>query len=133
MKLTNKELINFLNKMSGLKSKKMPMAILRSVILTHKDAQLNYDVYEEQLKKLFDDYAIRNQAGEMDIDASTGLPKIREDSIHDFNTSLDELLNLEVTIKDHKFNEALLDSWDEIKYDALTPDDLETLLMMADL
>lgn len=129
MKLTNKELINFLNKVATLKDKKVPMAVSRALILTHKEAKENYEIYEEQLRKLFEDHSLRDDDGNPVIEEN-GFPRIKEDSIETFNTSLNELLALEVDLVDHKFDESLLDNWDENKYDALTPDEVETLLML---
>lgn len=131
MKLTNQTLIDFLNKIAALKDKKCPMAVSRALILTHKSAKENYEIYEEQLKKLFDDCALRDDNGEKVLEPN-GFPRIKEDCIDTFNTSLNDLLNLEIDIEDHKFSESLLDNWDDTKYDVLTPDEVEILLMLTD-
>ena len=130
MKLTNKSLLNLINRIGELKSKKMPFAISRSLILTHKAAMENYAVYEEQLKTLFEEYAIRDKDGNI-ICESNGFPKINPEQIQNFNTALNELLDLSININECSFDPLVLDNWDDNKYDVLTPDELEILMMLA--
>ena len=130
MNLTNKSLLNLINRIGELKSKKMPFAISRSLILTHKAAMENYAVYEEQLKALFEEYASRDKDGNI-VCESNGLPKIDSEQIQNFNTALNELLDLSININECSFDPLVLDNWDDNKYDVLTPDELEILMMLA--
>lgn len=130
MQLTNKDLIEFLRAISGLKSKKMPMAISRAVIVTYKSLQNNYGIYEEQLKKLFEDCGDRSEDGKI-ITSENGLPIIKKESVDFFNSSLNELLSLKIDVAIGSFDSSILDCWDEQKYDALTPTELDILLNLA--
>lgn len=129
MNLTNKALINFMNKVGELKTKKMPFSVSRALILTHKSALENYSVYEEQLKKIFEEYASKDKDGK--IIYENGFPKIDPEHIQEFNTSLNELLDLSIDINDCSFSSEVFDQWDDNKYDVITPDELETLMLLA--
>lgn len=129
MKMTNFTLVNMVNALQNYSDKKLPQkisfAITRNLIKISKE----YDVYDTQLKKLFESYSdhmVKDDEGNIQT-YDSGIP-IVDDSIKvEFDEQISELLNIEIEVDMYYIDPDVFDYDDKGIYDAMSAQDIMVL------
>lgn len=131
MKYRNSELVGIMNFLSRYDNKKLPQkisyAIIKNKILFSKE----YSVYDEALKKIFDNYKDKFVLGEngQPVINEQGIPVVSSDVKKEFENEILELLQIEVEIAPYTIPESHFD-YEDTKgiYDVLTPTEIFMLI-----
>lgn len=101
MKMTNLVMVNLMNTLQAYSTKKLPQkisfAITRNLIKISKE----YEIYDTQLKKLFETYSdhiIKDEDGN-DKTNTNGIPIVDDSVKTEFNEQIKDLLNIEIDIE----------------------------------
>lgn len=122
--MTNYQIISVLNILDSFLSKKLPQKISYAIIKNEQILQDNYQIYDQSLQKLIDQYKdyIKLDKNEKPILEENGIPIVDEKMREPFYKELQDLLNLEVDIKFYFINENFFNYDDKNGfYDVLTP------------
>lgn len=119
-----------MDKIDEIKKYKMPISISRCLLRNYRLLVENYGIYKEQLDNIFALYGVKDSEGILQY-GDNHLPLIDNQYKTEFESELNELLNLDINVPFETFSDSLLDSWDDEKYDVLSADDLEVLYIMA--
>jgi len=133
MKINNFALANMNRLLSNYAEKRLPQkisyAITKNLIILSKDVE----VYEEMLKKLIEsykDHIEKDESGELKFHES-GVPIIEDDEARaNFETELNELLNIEIDVDFYKIDDELFNYDDSERYDSMSAIDILRLREM---
>lgn len=132
MKIKNVDLINLANSLSKYTDKKLPQRISYAIIKNLITIKNELNAYEKSISKILEsykDYIIKDQDGN-DVLYPSGVPKVDEPHVKDYEKDIDELLNIEVDINFYKISndiEEIFNYDDSGKYDAMSPLDIMIL------
>lgn len=100
MTITFTQISNIYEVSSALTEEKLPMRVSYKImkILTRLEEELNF--YRNSLNKLIDEYALKDENGQLVYSENGENIKIQEDKIEDFNNEYIELNNMEIEISD---------------------------------
>ena len=133
MKINNFTLINMNQQLSNFAEKRLPQkisyAITKNIVILSKDVE----VYTKALNKLIEsykDYIEKDESGELKFHES-GVPIIEDDEARaNFETELNELLNIEIDVDFYKINDELFNYDDSERYDSMSAIDILRLREM---
>ena len=131
MKYTNKQIVDIMGFLGTMGEKKLPSkisyAIMRNLVIFKRE----YDVYENALNKLMNDYKeyIVRDDNENPVLFSNGIPKMSDSMVSEFEKELIELLSIEVNISPFYVQESIFE-YDDLHshYDALSASDIFSLI-----
>lgn len=99
------QVLEFQKLYTELKDRSMPFKTVRKFSKLFSRLEEEVTFYQENFKKLVDEYSEKDEEGNpVLLDNGQGV-KIKEDLITECNMKVDELNNLDVEITDIKFNE----------------------------
>ncbi len=129
MKVNNYFLINMMNTLNAYAEKKLPQkinyAIIRNLLILQKEVE----IYENQLKKILDEYTehfVKDEEGNV-IHSDSGLPVVSEEVHNDFYEQVNELLNIEIDVNMYYVKEEVFDYEERDYHDPLTGKDILVL------
>lgn len=129
MKMTNFTLVNMVNALQNYSDKKLPQkisfAITRNLIKISKE----YDVYDTQLKKLFESYSdhmVKDDEGNIQT-YDSGIPIVDDSIKAEFDEQISELLNIEIEVDMYYIDPDVFDYDDKGIYDAMSAQDIMVL------
>lgn len=130
MKITNRQVIEFINSVSAnkLASKRLPVKVAYAVSRNLDKMNNIITSYETARKTLLDQYAEKDEEGKAKV--KDGNYVIQEDQKQAFSDEMKELLEVENEIDLHTINMDEVERCDTDKYDSLTTADLMTLDIM---
>lgn len=130
MKITNRQVIEFINSVSAnkLASKRLPVKIAYAISRNLDKMNNIITSYETARKTLLDQYAEKDEEGKAKV--KDGNYVIQEDQKQAFSDEMKELLEVENEIDLHTINMDEVEKCDTDKYDSLTTADLMTLDIM---
>lgn len=130
MKITNRQVIEFINSVSAnkLASKRLPVKVAYAISRNLDKMNNIITSYETARKTLLDQYAEKDEEGKAKV--KDGNYVIQEDQKQAFSDEMKELLEVENEIDLHTINMDEVEKCDTDKYDSLTTDDLMTLDIM---
>lgn len=130
MKITNRQVIEFINSVSAnkLASKRLPVKVAYAISRNLDKMNNIITSYETARKTLLDQYAEKDEEGKAKV--KDGNYVIQEDQKQAFSDELKELLEVENEIDLHTINMDEVEKCDTDKYDSLTTADLMTLDIM---
>lgn len=103
MKLTNRKIVNDANFLGTLTNKQLPIKVSYAIAKNVSKIEKELEIYNKEKQKLVDKYCIKDEKGNNKIDENNQL-KIADESLDDWNKSINELLDIEIEIDIHKFN-----------------------------
>ncbi|MDU2198233.1 MAG: DUF1617 family protein [Peptostreptococcaceae bacterium] len=106
MKLTNRKILNDSNFLRGLIHKQLPIKVSYAIAKNVSKIEKELEIYNKERQKLLDKYCVKDEKGNLVIDESNNY-SIEEEYIDICNKELNELLDIEVDIDIHKFNETV--------------------------
>lgn len=130
MKITNRQVIEFINSVSAnkLASKRLPVKVAYAISRNLNKMNNIITSYETARKTLLDQYAEKDEEGKAKV--KDGNYVIQEDQKQAFSDEMKELLEVENEIDLHTINMDEVEKCDTDKYDSLTTADLMTLDIM---
>lgn len=130
MKITNRQVIEFINNVSAnkLASKRLPVKVAYAISRNLDKMNNIITSYETARKTLLDQYAEKDKEGKAKV--KDGNYVIQEDQKQAFSDEMKELLEVENEIDLHTINMDEVEKCDTDKYDSLTTADLMTLDIM---
>lgn len=130
MKITNRQVIEFINNVSAnkLASKRLPVKVAYAISRNLDKMNNIITSYETARKTLLDQYAEKDEEGKAKV--IDGNYVIQEDQKQAFSDEIKELLEVENEIDLHTINMDEVEKCDTDKYDSLTTADLMTLDIM---
>ena len=130
MKITNRQVIEFINSVSAnkLASKRLPVKVAYAISRNLDKMNNIITSYETARKTLLDQYAEKDEEGKAKV--KDGNYVIQEDQKQAFSDEMKELLEVENEIDLHTINMDEVEKCDKDKYDSLTTADLMTLDIM---
>lgn len=130
MKITNRQVIEFINSVSAnkLASKRLPVKVAYAISRNLDKMNNIVTSYETARKTLLDQYAEKDEEGKAKV--KNGNYVIQEDQKQAFSDEMKELLEVENEIDLHTINMDEVEKCDTDKYDSLTTADLMTLDIM---
>lgn len=130
MKITNRQVIEFINNVSAnkLASKRLPAKVAYAISRNLGKMNNIITSYETARKTLLDQYAEKDEEGKAKV--KDGNYVIQEDQKQAFSDEMKELLEVENEIDLHTINMDEVEKCDTDKYDSLTTADLMTLDIM---
>lgn len=129
MKMTNMVLVNLINTLGSYSTYKLPQKISYAITKNIMTIQKEYNVYEQQMKKIFenfDQYTLKDE-NDNSLFEENGLPKIQKEHQDDFIKEMNELLKIEVDIALYYVDSTVFDYEDSPRFDPLTPNDIMML------
>ena len=127
--MTNFTLVNMVNALQNYSDKKLPQkisfAITRNLIKISKE----YDVYDTQLKKLFESYSdhmVKDDEGNIQT-YDSGIPIVDDSIKAEFDEQISELLNIEIEVDMYYIDPDVFDYDDKGIYDAMSAQDIMVL------
>ena len=130
MKITNRQVIEFINSVSAnkLASKRLPVKVAYAISRNLDKMNNIITSYETARKTLLDQYTEKDEEGKAKV--KDGNYVIQEDQKQAFSDEMKELLEVENEIDLHTINMDEVEKCDTDKYDSLTTADLMTLDIM---
>lgn len=130
MKITNRQVIEFINSVSAnkLASKRLPVKVAYAISRNLDKMNNIITSYETARKTLLDQYAEKDEEGKAKV--KDGSYVIQEDQKQAYSDEMKELLEVENEIDLHTINMDEVEKCDTDKYDSLTTADLMTLDIM---
>ena len=130
MKITNRQVIEFINSVSAnkLASKRLPVKVAYAISRNLDKMNNIITSYETARKTLLDQYAEKDEEGKAKV--KDGNYVIQDDQKQAFSDEMKELLEVENEIDLHTINMDEVEKCDTDKYDSLTTADLMTLDIM---
>lgn len=130
MKITNRQVIEFINNVSvnKLASKRLPVKVAYAISRNLDKMNNIITSYETARKTLLDQYTEKDEEGKAKVE--DGSYVIQEDQKQAFSDEMKELLEVENEIDLHTINMDEVEKCDTDKYDSLTTADLMTLDIM---
>lgn len=127
VKITIEQVLNFRNNVGFFSSASLPLKGAYKLNKIRKELDKEEDFYSEELQKIIDKYAKRDENGEYVFNEDGSQIMIEEDKIEDCNNDLVNLQNLEVEV--NNFNLSIDDLGENVE---CTPEQLEALMPLMD-
>lgn len=129
MKMTNFTMVNIMRSLQNYSDKKLPQKISFALTRNLMKISKEYEIYDAQLKKLFESYSdriVKDDNGNMRT-YDSGIP-IVDDSIKvEFNEQISELLNIKIEVDMYYIDPDVFDYDDKGIYDAMSAQDIMVL------
>lgn len=130
MKMTNLTMINVMNTLNAYSNKKLPQkisfAITKNLLVINKE----YQAYEIELKKIFNEYAdyfIMDENGNKTYN-NQGIPLVTEEKSTEYQNDIYELLSIDVDVDLYLIDLDCFDYDDRFNnYDNLSAHEIATL------
>ena len=122
MVITMAELVNFYQKNAIFSNKVLPLKGAFKINRIKKDIEKDYAFYQEKFKEILEEYAERDDAGNIQFSEDGEQIMIKEGMIGDCSDRLEELNSIEIEIDNYDFNIEELGDID------CTPEELEILM-----
>jgi len=129
MKITNAALVGFVSALDSFCDKKLPQKISYAITRNMMIAQKEYEIYEQQLKKIvrdFDKHIIKDKDGNT-LFEKNGLPKIDDTEKENFAHEINDLMCVEIEIDLYQIDISVFDYEDNDRFDPLSPADIMIL------
>lgn len=129
MKMTNFTLVNMVNALQNYSDKKLPQKISFAITRNLMKISKEYDVYDSQLKKLFESYSdhmVKDDNGNMQT-YDSGIPIVDDSIKAEFDEQISELLNIEIEVDMYYIDPDVFDYDDKGIYDAMSAQDIMVL------
>lgn len=129
MRITNAALVGFVSALDAFCEKKLPQKISYAITRNMMIAQKEYEIYEQQLKKIvrdFDKYIIKDENGKT-LFEKNGLPKIDDVEKENFAHEINDLMCVEIDIDLYSIDISAFDYEDSDRFDPLSPADIMIL------
>lgn len=126
MKLTNQQILNFIN--SGIASKKLPVKFAYAISVNISNVSSALTAYNKQREKLLEDYA---KKGEDDKPVIENNCYVFEDEAG-WSGAMAELLETEAEVSVTKVSEDVLEKCDNPEFDSLTVSELSAIGFMIE-
>lgn len=105
MKLTNRKIVNDANFLGALTHKTgLPIKVSYALAKNISKIEKELDIYNKERQKLLDKYCIKDEEGKNLVDENNQL-KIADENLEAWNKDINDLLDIEIDIDIHKFNE----------------------------
>lgn len=105
MKLTNRKIVNDANFLGALTNKTgLPIKVSYALAKNISKIEKELDIYNKERQKLLDKYCIKDEEGKNLVDENNQL-KIADENLEAWNKDINDLLDIEIDIDIHKFNE----------------------------
>ena len=105
MKITNRRIVNDSNFLASLMHIQFPVKISYAISKNISKLESDLKIYNSEREKIINKYCKKDEEGNLVIDESNNY-SIEEEYIDICNKELNELLDIEVDIDIHKFNES---------------------------
>lgn len=128
MKLSNEEILKFVNGCVSLRKKKLPVKLgyaIKKNLAAVGDAG---NAYDAERQELLEKYAAKDKDGKFIVE--DGRYSIEDQE--SFSKDLDELLVIETEVGIQTVSMEEIEKCEDPRYDALTVEDLETLEIMTE-
>lgn len=133
MKMTNLIMVNVMNILDSYSNKKLPQRISFAITKNLLKIRKEYEAYEIELKKLFQeysDYFITDENGNQ-VTNNFGVPMVSEDKSEEYNRKIKELLDVEIDMDFYQIDLECFDYDDRnTNYDSLSVNEIATLQSM---
>lgn len=126
MKIKNKQIADFV--LANLGDTKLPIKLAYAISLNLKECQSAFEVFSEKQRELLDQYAERDENGEIIIDDIGVALKDGEA----YGKQAEELAELEADLNISTVPFDVLDKLDDDKYDSLSAKQLNALDFMLE-
>lgn len=129
MKLTNKEVLKFLN--TEFAKKKMPLKLSHAIILNTESLQPALKAIDSSHRALVEQYAAKDKNGDPVLENN----EIRFDNVDnkmDFTKERNELMNLEIDASISTIPMEVLERCDQDLFDSLTLLEADALMFMVE-
>lgn len=127
MKLTNKQIADFA--LANLGDTKLPIKLAYAISLNLKECQSAFEVFSEKQRELLDQYAERDENGEIIID---DIGVVLKDDGEAYSKQSNELAELEAELNISTVPFDVFDKLDDDKYDSLSAKQLNALDFMLE-
>lgn len=128
MKLKNSEIVQFMNGVARLKSKKLPAKVVYAVKKNIRSMEAAALVYNETFEEICDRCVKKDKNGKPQTkDGRFCFVKEKEE---EFNTAVQELRDIETEIEVLTISLEELEKCDDSRYDPLSVEDMEALYFM---
>lgn len=105
MKITNRKIVNDANFLGALVHKTgLPIKVSYALAKNISKIEKELEIYNKERQRLLDKYCIKDDEGKILIDENNQL-KIADEHLEAWNKDINDLLDIEVDIDIHKFNE----------------------------
>lgn len=129
MKIKNYTLISMMNTLQNYSSKKLPQKISYAITRNLMQFSKEYEVYDAQLKKIFEgysDYMNKDEDGNVKVNQN-GIPIVVDEVSEEYLEQISDLLNIEIDVDIHYINPDIFDYEDKGIYDAMSAQDIMVL------
>lgn len=129
MKITNLVLVNIMNTLQDYSKKKLPQKISYAIMRNLMKISSEYEVYDKQLKKIFEDYSdylIKDEKGNVKISQS-GIPIVNDSVSGEYGEQISDLLSIEIDVDLYYINQEVFDYDDKGSYDPMSAQDIMIL------
>lgn len=127
MKLTNFQIIMYINTLQAFSEKKLPQKLAYAITKNLMVLEREYECYQKLLQQLVNKYkddTLKDDEGNA-LTHENGMPKVKKEKEDAFNSELESLLGIEVKINLYYVPEKIFEYDDTInKYDILTAKDI---------
>lgn len=104
MKLTNRKIVNDANFLGTLTYKQLPIKVSYAIAKNISKIEKELEIYNKERQKLIDKYCVKDEEGNNLVDENNQL-KIDDENLEAWNKDINDLLDIDIDIKIHKFNE----------------------------
>lgn len=133
MKMTNLTMVNVMNILDSYSNKRLPQRISFAITKNLLKIRKEYEAYEIELKKIFDEYSsyfILDENGNQVVN-NYGVPMVSEDKKEEYTHKINELLNMEIGMDFYQIDLECFDYDDRNGiYDSLSVSEIATLQSM---
>lgn len=129
MKITNGEVVKFVNGVGELREKKLPIKIGFAITRNLKALESVALAYEEERVKILDKYAEKGEDGEYVTEGDS----YKIDEMDAYAKELQELLDIENDVQFQRVKMEDLEKCDSEQFDSLSVQDISLLEIMTDM
>ena len=129
MKMTNLVMVNLINTLQAYSVKKLPQKISFAITRNLMKFSKEYEVYNTQLKKIFEaysDHIIKDEDSNNKTNAN-GIPIVDDSVKAEFNEQIKDLLDIEIEIDLYLIDPEVFNYDDKGIYDAMSAQDIIVL------
>lgn len=108
MELSNRKIVSDVNTLTVLAQRKLPVKAGFAIAKNLNKIESILNIYNKERQKIVDEYCEKDEEGKLKINKDNSY--IIKDGLRDeFNTKLEELLDIENKVEIHKFDLSILD------------------------
>lgn len=137
MKMTNFVLVNIMSTLQKYSNLKLPQKISYAITKNLMKISKEYELYESQLKKIFDSYSdkmLKDENGDVKVNHNN-VPIVSDDVSEEYNEQISDLLNIETDIEMYTIDMEAFNYDDKGVYDTMSAHDimiLQSILCKSD-